>query len=119
MDGTPNMADLFGKMADMQKRMADTQARLAEEKVTAEAGGGMVAVTADGTGRIVSIKIEKTVVDPEDTEMLEDLVVAGVNKALEEAEGIKQRKMQEAASTMLPPGLDLGAMGGGGGFPGL
>ncbi len=112
------MADLFGKMADMQKRMAETQTRLAEEKVTAEVGGGMVSVTADGTGRVVSIKIEKEVVNPDDLEMLEDLVVSGVNKALEEAEGIKQRKMQEAASTMLPPGLDLGAMGGGG-IPGL
>lgn len=112
------MSDLFGKMADMQQRMADTQARLAEEKVTAEAGGGMVAVTADGTGRILSIKVEREVVDPDDLEMLEDLVVAGVNKALEEAEGVKTRKMQEAASTLLPPGLDLGSMGGGG-FPGL
>ena len=112
------MADLFGKMADMQQRMADTQSRLSEERVVAEAGGGMVAVTADGNGRIVSIKIEREVVDPDDLEMLEDLIVAGVNKASEESEGIRQRKMQEAASSMLPPGLDLGAMGGGG-FPGM
>lgn len=108
MDGTPNMADLFGKMADMQQRVADTQARLAEERVTAEAGGGMVTVTADGTGRVVSLKIEPDAVDPDDLELLEDLVVAGVNKAIEEAEAIKARKMQEAASSMLPPGLDLG-----------
>ena len=112
------MADLFGKMADMQQRMADTQARLAEERVTAEAGGGMVAVTADGTGRVVSIKVEREVVNPDDMEMLEDLIVAGVNKALDEAKAVQQRKMQEAASTMLPPGLDLGALGGGG-IPGL
>ena len=64
MDGTPNMADLFGKMADMQQRVADTQAKLAEERVTAEAGGGMVTVVADGTGRVVSIKIEPAAVDP-------------------------------------------------------
>ena len=117
MDGTPNMADLFGKMANMQQQMADTQAKLAEERVTAEAGGGMVAVTADGSGRIVSIKVEREVISPDDAEMLEDLIVAGVNKALEEAEGVRTRKMQEAASSMLPPGLDLGALGGGmGGF---
>ena len=71
MDGNPNMADLFGKMADMQQRVADAQAKLAEERVTAEAGGGMVAVTADGTGRIVSIKIEPAAVDPSDLELLE------------------------------------------------
>lgn len=111
MDGNPNMADLFGKMADMQQRVADTQAKLAEERVTAEAGGGMVTVTADGTGRIVGLKIEPDAVDPDDLELLEDLVVAGVNKAIEEAEAIKAQKMQEAASSMLPPGLDLGGMG--------
>ena len=118
MDGTPNMADLFGKMADMQQRMADTQNKLAEERVTAEVGGGMVSVTADGTGRVVSIKVEREVVNPDDMEMLEDLVVSGVNKALDQAKEVQQRKMQEAASTMLPPGLDLGALGGGG-FPGM
>ncbi|MEM1115890.1 MAG: YbaB/EbfC family nucleoid-associated protein [Bacteroidota bacterium] len=111
MDGQPNMADLFGKMADMQQRVADAQAKLAEERVTAEAGGGMVTVTANGAGRVVSIKIEPDAVDPSDLELLEDLVVAGVNKAIEEAEAVKARKMQEAASSMLPPGLDLGNMG--------
>lgn len=105
------MADLFGKMADMQQRVADAQAKLAEERVTAEAGGGMVTVTANGAGRVVSIKIEPDAVDPSDLELLEDLVVAGVNKAIEEAEAVKARKMQEAASSMLPPGLDLGNMG--------
>jgi DNA-binding YbaB/EbfC family protein len=111
MDGTPNMADLFGRMAEMQQRVADTQARLAEERVTAEAGGGMVAVTADGAGRVVSIKIDPAAVDPSDLELLEDLVVAGVNKALEQAEAIKAAKMQQAATSMLPPGLDLGSLG--------
>ena len=111
MDGTPNMADLFGRMAEMQQKVADTQARLAEEQVTAEAGGGMVKVTANGAGRVVSIKVEPDAVDPDDLELLEDLVVAGVNKAIEEAESLRAKKMQEAASSMLPPGLDLGGMG--------
>ena len=105
MDGTPNMADLFGKMAEMQQRVAETQSKLAEERVTAEAGGGMVTVTANGAGRVVSIKVEPDAVDPDDLELLEDLIVAGVNKALDEAEAVKARKMQEAASTMLPPGM--------------
>jgi DNA-binding YbaB/EbfC family protein len=111
MDGAPNMADLFGRMAEMQQRVADTQTRLAEEQVTAEAGGGMVAVTANGIGRIVSIKIDPDAVDPSDLELLEDLVVAGVNKAIENAEAIKATKMQEAATSMLPPGMDLSALG--------
>ncbi|MEO0559811.1 MAG: YbaB/EbfC family nucleoid-associated protein [Bacteroidota bacterium] len=111
MDGTPNMADLFGRMAEMQQKMADTQSMLEAERVTAEAGGGMVSVTANGAGRIVSIKIEPDAVDPDDLELLEDLVMAGVNKAIEEAEAMKARKMQDAATSMLPPGLDLGNMG--------
>lgn len=111
MSETPNMADLFGRMAEMQQKMADTQSLLETERVTAEAGGGMVSVTANGAGRIVSIKIEPDAVDPDDLELLEDLVMAGVNKAIEETEALKARKMQDAASAMLPPGLDLGGMG--------
>lgn len=111
MDQQPNMADLFGKMADMQKQIADTQARLAEQTVTAEAGGGMVTVVANGAGHVVSVKIDREAVDPDDIEMLEDLVVAGVNKALEQAEAIKASGMQAAAASMLPPGMDLGALG--------
>lgn len=111
MDQPPNMADLFGRMADMQKQMADTQAKLAEQTVTAEAGGGMVSVTADGTGRVTQIKIDPDAVDTSDLEMLEDLVMAGVNKAIEQAEAIKASGMQQAAASMLPPGMDLGALG--------
>lgn len=111
MDQPPNMADLFGRMADMQKQMADTQARLAEQTVTAEAGGGMVTVVANGNGHLVSIKIDPEAVDPSDLEMLEDLVVAGVNKALEQAEALKATGMQQAAASMLPPGMDFGALG--------
>lgn len=114
MDGTPNMADLFGKMAEMQQKMADAQARLAEERVTAEAGGGMVTVTADGAGRVVQIKIDPEAVDPSDLELLEDLVVAGVNKALEASEAKRTAGMQSAASSMLPPGFDVGSVLGGG-----
>ena len=105
------MADLFGKMADMQQQMADTQARLADQTVTAEAGGGMVTVVANGNGHLVSVKIDPEAVDKADVEMLEDLVVAGVNKALEQAEALKAQGMQAAAASMLPPGMDLGALG--------
>jgi hypothetical protein len=106
-----NMADLFGRMADMQQRVADTQEALSRERVESEVGGGMVKVTADGRGHIVAIKVEPEALDPNDLEMLEDLLIAGVNKALEEAEALRTQKMQEAASTMLPPGMDLSALG--------
>ncbi len=113
MDTPPNMADLFGRMAEMQQKMADTQEALKKETVTAEVGGGMVTVTADGSGRVTAVKIEPSVVDPDDLEMLEDLVIAGVNKALDEAEAVRTRKLQEAATAFLPPGMgDLGGFGG-------
>ncbi len=105
------MADMFGKIADMQKKMAETQAQLAAHTVTAEAGGGMVKVTANGLQRITAIAIEKDVVDPTDVELLEDLVMAGVNKALEEASSLAKQEMAKAAGGLIPPGTDLSRFG--------
>ena len=106
-----NMADMFGKMMNMQQKMAEAQEALAAKTVTAEAGGGMVQVTANGAQRVTAIKIERDVVDPDDLEMLEDLVIAGVNKALEEAAAMAKDEMKNAAGSFLPPGMDLGQLG--------
>jgi DNA-binding YbaB/EbfC family protein len=106
-----NMADMFGKIADMQKKMAETQENLGGKTVTAEAGGGMVKVTANGLQRVKSISIEKEVIDPDDIELLEDLVMAGVNKALEEASGLAKQEMAKAAGGLIPPGTDLSQFG--------
>jgi len=109
------MDDLLGRMQqmqqEMQQRMADAQEQLANQHVTAEAGGGMVKVTADGRGRLVAVKLDPTVVDASEMEMLEDLLIAGVNKALEEAEALKAERLRQTAGAMLPPGLDLGQLG--------
>jgi nucleoid-associated protein EbfC len=107
----PNMADLFGRMMEMQQKMAEAQDALAEKTVTAEAGGGMITVTANGAGRITSLKVEKEVVDPEDLELLEDLLVAGINKALDEAEAMRSEEVRKTAGAFLPPGMNLGGMG--------
>jgi len=110
-----NMADMFGKFADMQNKMKEAQERLAEVIVEAEAGGGMVKVKANGNREIISIDLDEDVIDPDDREMLEDLVVAGVNKALEKAEEAAKQKMQEVYKDMLPggglPGMDLSKFG--------
>jgi DNA-binding YbaB/EbfC family protein len=75
----------------------------------------MVKVTANGKRQILSIKLDKDVIDPEDAEMMEDLVVAGVNKALEKAEEAAQERMQETYKDILPgggiPGMDLSKLG--------
>ena len=106
-----NMADMFGKMVDMQKKMSDAQEVLAKQSVTAEAGGGMVKVTANGAQRVTAISIEKEVLDPDDVELLEDLVIAGVNKALDEAALLAKGEMAKAAGSFLPPGMDLSRFG--------
>jgi nucleoid-associated protein EbfC len=107
----PNMADLFGRMMEMQQKMAETQEALADKTVSAEAGGGMVRVTANGAGRVTAISVEREVIDPEDSEMLEDLLVAGINKALEEAENMRAEEVRKQAGSFLPPGMDLGGLG--------
>lgn len=109
-----NMADMFGKIQNMQSKMQEVQAELADVIVEADAGGGMVTVKANGKREVVSIKIDKDVIDPEDAEILEDLVVAGVNKALEKAEAASKEKMQEVYKGMMPggmPGMDMSKLG--------
>ena len=105
------MADMFGKMMEMQQKMAEAKEKLAQQTVTAEAGGGMVKVTANGLQRITALKLEPGIIDPSDPELLEDLIIAGVNKALDEAAAMAEQEMQRAAGSFLPPGLDLGGMG--------
>ncbi|MCH8485844.1 MAG: YbaB/EbfC family nucleoid-associated protein [Candidatus Cyclonatronum sp.] len=111
----PNMADLFGKMNEFQQKMQEAKDNAAAIEVNAEVGGGMVKVTANGNRQIVRLKIEPDVIDPNDADMLEDLIIAGVNKALAEAERAAAEKMQEVARNMLPggglPGMDLSKFG--------
>lgn len=110
-----NMADMFGKIQEMQGKVQEAQAKLSELVVEAEAGGGMVKVKANGLRKVLSISIDPDMVDPNDKEMLEDLVVAGVNKALDEAEQAAQKQMQEAYKGLIPggglPGMDLSKFG--------
>ncbi len=111
MEGGFNMADMFGKVMQMRQKMEEAQQALAGKTVTAEAGGGMVQVTANGAQRITALKIEKSVVEADDPEMLEDLIIAGVNKALDDAAAMARQELQKTAGTFLPPGFDPGQLG--------
>ena len=107
---------LGNMLREAQKLQAEMQ-RLQEEAknrvVEATAGGGMVTVKANGAGELVSIKIEKDVVNPEDVEMLEDLVLAASNEALRRAKEAVNQEMSRLAGGLNLPGLgDLGGMFG-------
>jgi hypothetical protein len=112
MKGLPNMQGMMKQVQKMQEKMAQVQEELEGKTVVGDAGGGMVKVTANGKQRIIKVKIEKEVVNPEDVELLEDLVVAATNKALEEAGKLAQEEMAKVTSGMMPniPGLNLPGM---------
>lgn len=106
-----NLADMFGKIQQMQENMQKVRESLDSIVVEGEAGGGMVRVSANANKRVLSITIDKSIAG--DTEMIEDLVVAAVNKALEKAEEQGRQALGKATQGMLPnlPGLDLSKLG--------
>jgi len=90
----------------MQEQMLKAQDDLGKKTITATAGGGKVTVVANGSGDVLSIKISPEVVDPQDVELLEELVLTGVRKAIEEGRAIAQSEMGKLTGGMgLPPGL--------------
>lgn len=107
MAGLPNMSGMLKQIQKMQEKMAQVQEGLEAKTVVGESGGGMVKVTANGKQRITRIQIEKEVVNPEDIEMLEDLLLAASNKALEESQRVAQEEMAKVTQGMIPPGLNI------------
>ena len=103
-----NMANLMKQAQKMQRQMEEAQKNLEELEMTATAGGGAVEVTVSGKKEVLKVKLAEEVVDPDDIEMLEDLIVAATNEALRKVEDASQQSM----------GAITGGLGGlGGGFP--
>ena len=100
-----NMNNLMKQAQKMQKQMEENQKALEEKEFTATAGGGAVEVTVSGKREIVKVKLTEEAVDPDDVEMLEDLIVAATNEALRQAE-------EAAASAMSALTGGLGGLGG-------
>jgi DNA-binding YbaB/EbfC family protein len=97
---------MLKQLQQMQARMTKVQEELGEKTVTGTAGGGMVEVTVNGHQKVLDVKIKPEVVDPADVEMLQDLVLAACNDALEKARELAAKEMGALTAGMgLPPGL--------------
>jgi DNA-binding YbaB/EbfC family protein len=101
-----NIAKMMKQAQQMQKRMGEMQEELAAREVQASVAGGKVVVTANGAGEVLSIKIDPAVVDPEDVELLEDLVLSAVKQAIGQGKEMTQQEMAKLTAGLgLPPGL--------------
>jgi len=97
------MGNMMKQAQKLQAKMLKMQDDLADETVETTSGGGMVKVVANGKQQILSIQIEKEVVDPEDVEMLQDLIVAAINDALKKS----QEMVSERMGKLVPPGMNI------------
>ena len=100
-----DMNKMLQQVQQMQEQMAKAQEELANETVEASAGGGMVTVTATGALEITEIKIAKEAIDPDDPEMLADMVLAAVNEALRSAQSLMEAKLGPAMGGLHGLGL--------------
>ena len=100
-----NMNKMMKQAQELQTKMAKLQEEMGDKTVEATAGGGMVKVVANGKQQVVSIQVEKEVVDPEDVEMLQDLIVAAVNEALSRSQAMVNEEMGKLTGGMNIPGM--------------
>src|ERR1700738_3259664 len=100
-----NLNKLMKQAQKMQEQMAKTQAELEDKTVEVQAGGGKVKVVANGAGDVLSIKIDKEVVDPNDVEFLEEVVLAGVKQAIEQGKALAQSGVSKITGGLGMPGV--------------
>lgn len=99
------MGNVMKQAQKLQAKMLRLQEEMAEKTIEAAAGGGMVKAVANGRQQVVSIQIEKEVVDPEDVEMLQDLILAAVNDALQKSQEMVSQEMSKLTGGLNIPGL--------------
>src|SRR2546430_8021073 len=100
-----NLNKLMKQAQKRQEQMARTKTELEDKTVEVEAGGGKVKVTANGAGDVVSIKIDKAIVDPNDVEFLEEVVLSGVKSAIEQGKAVAESEMTKITGGLGIPGL--------------
>jgi DNA-binding YbaB/EbfC family protein len=97
--------EILKQAQQLQKQMDQLQEELAEKRVEGNAGGGMVTVVVNGKQELIDVKIDPEVVNPDDVEILEDLIVAAVNQAREKASEIAKQEMSKMTGGLIPQGL--------------
>jgi DNA-binding YbaB/EbfC family protein len=105
MKGIPNMGNLMKQAQKFQAKMAKLQEELGEKTVEASAGGGMVTVLVNGQQEVLSIKIDPEVIDPDDVEMLQDLILAAVNDGLTRAKNMASEEMSKLTGGLNIPNI--------------
>ncbi|MCL6608065.1 MAG: YbaB/EbfC family nucleoid-associated protein [Geminicoccaceae bacterium] len=103
-----NISNMLKEAQKLQQRMVEMQQRLAETEMTGQAGGGLVTVVLNGKGEMKKVSIDKSLVDPNEVEILEDLIVAAANDAKAKIEAHVAAEMQKMTGGLpLPPGMKL------------
>src|SRR5688572_2639681 len=107
-----DMMKMMGKMKEVQARMKEAQDNLAKLSASGESGGGMVKAVVNGKKQLLSLDIDATILKADDKIIIQDLVVAAVNKASEEAEVMAKEEMRKSTEGLLPniPGMDLSSL---------
>ena len=107
-----DMMKMMGKVKEMQQRLTEAQDNLEKIVVTGEAGAGMVKATVNGKKKVIAVEIDATIISASNAMLVQDLVVAAVNKALEEADIKAKDELKKSTEGILPsiPGLDLSSM---------
>ncbi len=107
-----DMMKMMGKIKEAQEKIQEAQKNLVHIKTSAEAGAGLVKATVNGKKQIIDLQIDKSLINPNDEDMLKDLIVAAVNKAMEEAEVLAKETLKKSTDGLLPniPGMDLGGL---------
>lgn len=107
-----DMSNMFGKMREMQTKLKEVQDNLDTITAEGESGGGMVKAVVNGRKKVISVTIEESLMTPNDKEMLQDLIVAAINNALQNVESKSNEEIKKTTEGMMPniPGMDFSKM---------
>ncbi len=107
-----DMLNMMGKIKEAQARLKQMKENLGTLTVTGEAGGGMVKATVNGNRQVLKIEIEEALIKPSDKDILQDLIVAATNKAMQEIDALIKEELKKNTEGLLPniPGMDLGGL---------